>query len=473
MIFAIFSNYSPKWKCGDGPITRDCEVYRLCENLTIHEDYFQSAAVEFGWICNENTYLMSAFSQIQFFGVLFGTLLFGTLADTFGRKPVSLGTLIAGFLTNLSAGFSPSWQVLHSLHFFVGFFVGGASVTLATYVTELLLPHQRMFMRGVFNWGVARMVLTLICMLLPDWRSASTACALLLIPGILLIIFVLPESPTWLHSKDRLEEMREAERYIAQFAGVEYVPVEHKVIDHSKGFWEMVKTPGLFRRLSVLWVMWYVTSFCAYGNDLNSNTIFGNLFVNQFLFSILIIMSKWILLAVDAWYPSFSHRKLHQGAQSVVCVCFLILSILVMQEYRGVAILVVNLVGCVFIEYTWDACFLCAIESIETSCRASCSGSCSLVARIGALSAPILTHMNNFWPPSIYFSVFVLGTVNLIVSYKFLIETKGVDLDEATSEIKRKDADCCPTIEFGGSKIDPSQVLIMENASPYQSRRKI
>ncbi|VDN32910.1 unnamed protein product, partial [Cylicostephanus goldi] len=208
MIFAIFSNYSPKWKCGDGPITRDCEVYRTCKNnLTFHEEYFQSAAVEFDWICNENTYLMSAFSQIQFFGVLFGwfksfrTLLFGTLADTFGRKPVSIGTLTAGFLANLSAGFSPSWQILHASHFFVGFFVGGASVTLATYVTELLLPHQRMFMRGVFNWGIARIVLTLICMLFPNWRSASTVCALLLIPGILLIIFILPESPTWLHSK--------------------------------------------------------------------------------------------------------------------------------------------------------------------------------------------------------------------------------------------------------------------------------
>ncbi|RCN52811.1 hypothetical protein ANCCAN_01188 [Ancylostoma caninum] len=101
---------------------------------------------------------------------------------------------------------------------------------------------------------------------------------------------------------------------------------------------------------------------------------------------------------------------------------------------QGVGILVVNLVGSVFIEYTWDACFLCAVESLETSCRGSGTGSCSLMARFGAISAPFLTYMNNFWPPSVYFSVFVLGSINLIVSFNYLIETKGVNLDNVTVE---------------------------------------
>ncbi|CAJ0598389.1 unnamed protein product [Cylicocyclus nassatus] len=448
MLFAIFSNYLPKWKCGDGPLTRDCNVYKTCrENLTFHDNFFQSAAVEFDWVCNEKTYLMSAFSQVQFFGVLIGTFLFGTLADIFGRKPAVLFTLTGGFLASILSGFASTWQVLHSLRFFVGLFIGGVIVTLSTYVTELILPQQRMVMRGVFNWGIARIILTSTCMLFPEWRAATIACAVLLIPGLLSIFFILPESPTWLHNKDRLEQMREAERYIARFAGVEYVLVEHKAIDHVKTFCEMVKTPGLFRRLVVLWLMWYVASFCAYGNDLNSNTISGHLFVNQFLFAILITISKWILLAVDTCYPSFSRRTLHQGAQVVVCACFLVLSILLMQEYQGVGILLVNLIGSVFIEYTWDACFLCVLESIETSCRASGVGSCSLMARVGALSAPFLIHMNNFWPPSVYFSVFALGTVNLLISYKFLIESKGVDLDKVTMGDIRESGDRSRMVE--------------------------
>ncbi|KHJ79522.1 hypothetical protein OESDEN_20829 [Oesophagostomum dentatum] len=99
-------------------------------------------------------------------------------------------------------------------------------------------------------------------------------------------------------------------------------------------FCEVIQMPGLLKRLAVLWTMWFVASFCAYGNDLNSNTIYGNLFVNQILFAVLITISKWVLLTVDTWYPAFSRRKLHQGAQVVVCTCFLILSILTMKNYR-------------------------------------------------------------------------------------------------------------------------------------------
>ncbi|KJH45817.1 hypothetical protein DICVIV_08141, partial [Dictyocaulus viviparus] len=80
-----------------------------------------------------------------------------------------------------------------------------------------------------------------------------------------------------------------------------------------------------------------------------------------------------ILLATDTWLPKFSRRRLHQGAQFV-----------------GVGVLIINLIGSVFIEYTWDACFLCAVESLETSCRGSGIGSCSLMARIGAILTPYI-----------------------------------------------------------------------------------
>lgn len=49
-------------------------------------------------------------------------------------------------------GLALSWQVLHVLRFILGLSIGGALVTLATYVAELILPGQRMLLRGVFNW---------------------------------------------------------------------------------------------------------------------------------------------------------------------------------------------------------------------------------------------------------------------------------------------------------------------------------
>ncbi|VDM53629.1 unnamed protein product [Angiostrongylus costaricensis] len=418
-IFPIFSNYVPEWQCDDGLTSKNCTTYNTCNGtLTYPYLQFHSAALEFGWICGKTAYLASLFSQIQFIGVLCGTFSFGALSDIFGRKPIAIVAVSIGILANFVTGLSPTWQILMAIRFFVGLTVGGTLVVVCTFVMEMLLPHQRMALRAFFNWGVARLILTLICMIFPEWRAASVACALTALPALLILISVFPESPTWLHNKGRFEEMRNAERYIAKIAGIEYKPVAHKKIEHSKTLCEMLHTGGLHRRLFVLWTMWFVASICGYATDLNSNTISGDFFLNQIIFSVLIAVSKMVM---DTFVPSFSRRILHQGAQTIVCLCFLVLFFLTVQGYSGVATLIINVTGTIFIEYTWDACYLCAVESMETSCRASATGTCSLMARVGAIIAPFLTYANVYWPPSVYLAVVILGVMNLIVSYFFLV----------------------------------------------------
>ena len=66
---------------------------------------------------------------------------------------------------------------------------------------------------------------------------------------------------------------------------------------------------------------------------------------------------------------------------------------------------------------------------MPTAMRASTLGSCSLIARIGAIFAPLLVQLNNSIPGSAYYIVLALGIVNLIISYKWLIETKNINLD--------------------------------------------
>ena len=58
------------------------------------------------------------------------------------------------------------------------------------------------------------------------------------------------------------------------------------------------------------------------------------------------------------------------------------------QNDAPVVVLVINLIGTVFIEYTWDACYLCGAEGFPTEVRAIGVGTCSLIARVGALLAP-------------------------------------------------------------------------------------
>uniref|UniRef100_A0A7E4V5X7 MFS domain-containing protein n=1 Tax=Panagrellus redivivus TaxID=6233 RepID=A0A7E4V5X7_PANRE len=250
--------------------------------------------MEFDWICGWSAYWATFFSQLQFAGVLIGTFTCGSLSDNFGRKPVALGAITTGITASLLSAASPTWQFLLITRFFIGLAVGGTLVVICTFVMESILAEQRMPLRAFINWGIARLLLTIICYFFNDWRSASIACALFASPAILIIAFVLPESPTWLHYQGRLEEMRESEIRQAKIAGVAYVEVTHAPIVAKQGFKDIVRDVHLFKRVSVLWLMWFIASFCGYAIDLNSSNISGNLYLNQVCFAILIAGSKLV-----------------------------------------------------------------------------------------------------------------------------------------------------------------------------------
>uniref|UniRef100_A0A1I7YLX4 MFS domain-containing protein n=1 Tax=Steinernema glaseri TaxID=37863 RepID=A0A1I7YLX4_9BILA len=256
-IFPIFSNYVPQWRCDESePFGKNCTSYLACRRPVQFENMaFHSAALEYDWVCGSRAYLASLFSQIQFAGVLCGTFLYGTLSDCLGRRPIALLALASGIAVSFVSGMAPSWQILLVTRFFIGLSIGGTIVVVCTFVMEMLLPEQRMALRAFFNWGVARLMVTVICYYFPDWREASIACAVAALPAFLIVLFVFPESPTWLHNKHRMEEMRRSERKIARIAGVPYVEVEHPKLEKKKGFLSLMKDGKLAKRLFVLWII--------------------------------------------------------------------------------------------------------------------------------------------------------------------------------------------------------------------------
>jgi len=168
-----------------------------------------------------------------------------------------------------------------------------------------------------------------------------------------------------------------------------------------------------------------------------------------------------MLVVLDSNVPQFNRRHLHQGAQSGVIVCFLALTVLLAVSHEGVAILVINLIGTVFIEYTWDACYLCAVEAMPTSVRASAMGSCSLMARVGAILSPTLSHLSRWWAPSAYLAVTTLAAVNLLFSWLFLPDTKQVHLDNVhLTNAKTIEQSSVDGPEKGTAEIETSAMLI-------------
>lgn len=103
-----------------------------------------------------------------------------------------------------------------------------------------------------------------------------------------------------------------------------------------------------------------------------------------------------------------------------------------------------------WIEYTWDACYVCGAEVFPTAARSLGLGTASVFARIGAMIAPNMvgslpssSHrivdglglawevvLGELWAPAPYVAVAVIGLGSLATSAAFLPETRGVDLAE-------------------------------------------
>uniref|UniRef100_A0A914VSW7 Major facilitator superfamily (MFS) profile domain-containing protein n=1 Tax=Plectus sambesii TaxID=2011161 RepID=A0A914VSW7_9BILA len=219
--FPIFANYTPKWRCSnDTEYAKDCTLLEECPKESLQFDYtpFYSTVLEFDMLCGTRAYIASLISTFQFGGVLVGTIVCGQLADKYGRRPIALITLTLGILFAMSSGASPNWQVLMALRILMGTCIGGALVSVYTYVVEIIPPQQRVFQRAFFNWGYSRAMLTVVCWMVPHWRWASYATVSVVIPIIPIVYFLLPESPTWLMSKDRFTEMKQSEEKISKLA---------------------------------------------------------------------------------------------------------------------------------------------------------------------------------------------------------------------------------------------------------------
>ncbi|CEF69213.1 Solute carrier family 22 member 15 [Strongyloides ratti] len=496
-IFPIFLNYVPKWRCEenstskykwidmkllsislkeslgfdfDNKVTqknnisfqytpsefnlyndaydKDCQIFSLCpdNSLVFKGGEFFSAALDFEWICTrDSAFITSIISMIQFFGVLCGTVFYGFLSDYFGRKPISFFILSFGIFFLIASSFLEDWKYLLICRFIIGLCNGGTMVVIFAYMNELLLSEQRMALRAFVSWGNARVVVTLLCFIFPNWRWASIACGIFALPAIIILVILLPESPTWLYNKKKFIEYRNSLKYIASLGGINGEPEINNIKKNTDVKLKTIWTnKDLRQRLLVLGFMWFTASISSYTNDLNSSNINDNFFLNQILIASFIAFSKILLGIVDLYHPNFNRRNLHHHAQIAVSICFGIVALMLAFKYNGTYIMIFNLIGTICIEWTWDACFLCAIESMPTSIRGSAVGMCSLIARLGALMSPLITYLSSIYPPSAYIILSGVGFLNLISSYKWLPDTKGIDLNEVMQtlemiECKEKD----------------------------------
>src|SRR3954469_927266 len=157
--------------------------------------------------------LAGALGSYALVGVLVGALLAGSVGDIIGRRKVmlfayawfSVGMALTALMTSAST--------FGILRFITGLGVGALVATTGAIVSEFAPPGKKNLCNAIVYCGVpfGSLLSALLAILLlagVGWRGMFWIGALPIITLLPLAFFKMPESPTWLLSRGRIEEAR-------------------------------------------------------------------------------------------------------------------------------------------------------------------------------------------------------------------------------------------------------------------------
>ncbi|XP_021939486.1 solute carrier family 22 member 6-A-like isoform X3 [Zootermopsis nevadensis] len=173
-----------------------------------------TVVTEWQLVC-ERRFLRPLLATIYFCGVTVGAVVFGILADQYGRRPVVLICLYAQGLVGVCLYFVQSLAAFMALRCIQGFFIQGLQGTTYTLMVELFPQKFRTAVGVVLElyWAVGLIYLAGASYYVPGWRSLELILSIPTAVTLLYVCFV-PESARWLALHGRAEAQKTWKRII-------------------------------------------------------------------------------------------------------------------------------------------------------------------------------------------------------------------------------------------------------------------
>ena len=144
-------------------------------------------SLQWDLLCDQ-AYKVDLVQSVLMAGSLFGALIFGALADVYGRRKIWYFTLTSLVAFGFASSFAPNYKIYLILRFFTGLFIGGEILSAFVLATELIGPSYRGFagtmIQCFFTAGL--LILPVMSYLIRDWRTLSVVLSL---PGSVFVLF--------------------------------------------------------------------------------------------------------------------------------------------------------------------------------------------------------------------------------------------------------------------------------------------
>ncbi|XP_046854532.1 solute carrier family 22 member 6-A-like isoform X1 [Xenia sp. Carnegie-2017] len=397
---------------------------------------------EFNLVCGD-AYKSELSTTLYFGGVLVGALLYGGLADKYGRKRcLAIAQVLSGVLS-FAVVFIRYFYAYAVLRFFLGIQLQALVMVSFVLGMEMCTTKYRGLVGvafGIFSMAGGG-ILGVIAFFIRDWKYIQLTLSFFPFIQLCLLWFV-PESIRWLILHEKFDKV---ERAIQRIKSFNNLPQSADVLQEIKmlkdrrmndlarkgNIVDLFKSTELRKRSFLLLLGWFTVSAAYYGLSFNISFLFGDKYLN---FGVGIVMDTLVISASFWALPRFGCRR---PIVLLFAVCgianFVSVATTAVQSDKLVVKLlgtVTSLVGKSSAIASLNALSIFTAELYPTAIRNAAVGFCSACTRMGGMLASQIFLIGSY--TAVYVPFGILGVLSVIscVLVLYLPETHNKALTD-------------------------------------------
>ncbi|XP_054258921.1 organic cation transporter protein isoform X2 [Macrosteles quadrilineatus] len=401
---------------------------------------YSTIATELNWVCDLKA-LPTIAQSIFFCGAIMGGLIFGWMADRYGRISALVGTNLTGLIAGVLSAFTTSFWQFTLCRFFVGFAFDNCFTMMYILVLEYVGPKWRTFVANMsiaIFFTLATCILPWLSLWVADWRWLCVATSFPLAIGLMSPFFV-PESARWLVSQGKIDK---AIKILKKFERINKSKVPENVygefhksclaaqIEEESGgkysVLDLFRSPRLRNMTVLLILIWMAISLVFDGHVRNVGALGLDVFLTFTLASATELPADTLLtLVLDRW----GRRWLACGSM----VLSGIFSLLATAVPTGVPSASLAIMGRFSVNISYNIGLQYAAELLPTVVRAQGVALIHIMGYVASILAPFVVYLANI---SAHLPLLVLGVLGILggVLALFLPETMDEELPQTMAD---------------------------------------
>ncbi|XP_021447135.2 solute carrier family 22 member 6 isoform X1 [Oncorhynchus mykiss] len=464
--------YSPKVKRDSSNDTEDLLDAELqgCKDGWEYSMTEMSSTIISEWdlVCDLRSFKQMG-QTIYMGGVLVGAVIFGGLSDRFGRRFLLLISNLLMAVGGTCAAFSTSFSVFCLFRFITGMALSGLGLNSFSLIVEWIPTRVRTVVgTGTgYCYTMGQLILAVVAYFIRDWRWLTLAVS---VPFYITFLYSwwFLESARWLVLNRKSEQAVKNLKTVARINGRreegDRINLEmlqdsmKKEMSCSQGSYSVVdllRTPTMRNITICLSAVWFSTSFAYYGLSMDLQKFGVDIYLIQVIFGAVDIPAK-VVVTVSM---SIFGRRPSQCAALILSGVTILINILVPNEMQTVrTTLAVLGKGC--LAASFNCCYLYSGELYPTIIRQNGMGWVSMMARVGAMVAPMVLLLGEAVP---WLPGFIYGVAPILsgVVAIYLPETLGAPLPDTIQDVDERS--CKKTILNASPKKEELDMLDTHN----------